>query len=209
VSPTRPRPPTVERLLAAVRPHAGKREHEALAAAVRSVISAERERLAAGQQPQSLDALAEEVIARLDDLAAGGLPVRVINATGVIIHTNLGRAPWPEEAIRAADAAAREPLFLELDRGTGRRGPRYRAAEEHLVALVDAEDALVTNNCAAALVLAVGLAGRKGVAVGRGELVEIALLPGSGRSRPPAGSSASKGISHGRSRRSPACRKPR
>jgi L-seryl-tRNA(Ser) seleniumtransferase len=173
VSPTRPRPPAVERLLAAVRPHAGKREHEALAAAVRSVISAERERLAAGQQPQSLDALAEEVITRLDELAAGGLPVRVINATGVIVHTNLGRAPWPGEAIRAAEAAAREPLFLELDRATGRRGPRYRAAEEHLIALTGAQDALITNNCAAALVLAVGLARRNGVVVGRGELVEI------------------------------------
>ncbi len=156
-----------------MRPHAGKREHEALAAAVRSVISAERERLAAGQQPQSLDALAEEVITRLDELAAGGLPVRVINATGVIVHTNLGRAPWPGEAIRAAEAAAREPLFLELDRATGRRGPRYRAAEEHLIALTGAQDALITNNCAAALVLAVGLARRNGVVVGRGELVEI------------------------------------
>ena len=173
MSPTRPRPPAVERLLAAVRSRAGGREHDALAAAARSVISAERERLAAGQQPQSLDALAEEVIARLDDLAAGGLPVRVINATGVIVHTNLGRAQWPEEAVVAAEAAAREPLFLELDRVTGRRGPRYRAAEEHLVALTGAGDALVTNNCAAALVLAVGLAGRKNVVVGRGELVEI------------------------------------
>ena len=104
---------------------------------------------------------------------SGQAPTRVINATGVIVHTNLGRAPWPEAAIRAAEAAAREPLFLELDRATGRRGRRYRAVEEHLVALTGAEDALVTNNCAAALVLAVGLAGRKGVVVGRGELVEI------------------------------------
>ena len=66
-----------------------------------------------------------------------------------------------------------QPSFLELDRATGRRGRRYRAAEVHLLALTGAEDALVTNNCAAALVLAVGLAGRKGVVVGRGELVEI------------------------------------
>ena len=81
--------------------------------------------------------------------------------------------PWPDAAIRAAANAAREPLLLELDRATGRRGRRYRAAEEQLVALTGADDALVTNNCAAALVLSVGLAGKRGVVVGRGELVEI------------------------------------
>jgi L-seryl-tRNA(Ser) seleniumtransferase len=97
----------------------------------------------------------------------------VVNATGVIVHTNLGRAPWPEAAIRAAEAATRDPLMLEIDRATGRRGRRYRLAEEHVAALTGAEDALVTNNCAAELVLAVGLAGRRGVVVGRGELVEI------------------------------------
>jgi L-seryl-tRNA(Ser) seleniumtransferase len=163
----------VERLLAAVRPRVGQREHDALVAAARGALADERERLGAGEPARSLDVLAEAVVARLDAPMASALPVRVINATGVIVHTNLGRAPWPEEAIRAAEAAARDPLFLELDRATGRRGPRYRAAEEHLVALTGAEDALVTNNCAAALVLAVGLAGRKGVVVGRGELVEI------------------------------------
>jgi L-seryl-tRNA(Ser) seleniumtransferase len=174
VSDTGPRPPSVERLLAAARPRAGEREHDALAAAARGVIAAERERLAAGGgAARSLDELAEVVVARLDAHVAGSLPTRVLNATGVIVHTNLGRAPWPEAATRAADAATRDPLLLELDRATGRRGRRYAAAEEHLVALTGAEDALVVNNCAAALVLAVGLAGRTGVVVGRGELVEI------------------------------------
>ncbi|TMC59498.1 MAG: L-seryl-tRNA(Sec) selenium transferase, partial [Chloroflexi bacterium] len=98
----------------------------------------------------------------------------VINATGVIVHTNLGRAPWPREAIEAARTVASGPLLLELDRDTGRRGHRYRAAEEALIALTGAQDALVTNNNAAAVALAVGLAGRGGgVAVSRGELVEI------------------------------------
>ena len=168
-----PRPPGVERLLAAVRPRAGEREHEALVAAARETVADERARLGAGEQARSIDALADQVIARLGAHLRGAFPARVINATGVIVHTNLGRAPWPEAALRAAEAAAREPLFLELDRATGRRGRRYRAAEEHLVDLTGAEDALVTNNCAAALVLAVGLAGRKGVVVSRGELVEI------------------------------------
>jgi L-seryl-tRNA(Ser) seleniumtransferase len=173
MSVVRFRPPSVERLLAAVRPRVGEREHEALLAAARGVLAEERERLAAGDPARPLGTLAHVVVARLDGFLAAAFPARVINATGVIVHTNLGRAPWPDEAIRAAESAAREPLFLELDRVTGRRGPRYRAAEEHLVAFTGAEDALVTNNCAAALVLAVGLAGRKGVVVGRGELVEI------------------------------------
>jgi len=173
VSAARPRPPSVERLLAAVRPRLGEREHEALLAAARDTAADERARLEAGQPARSIEALATAVVARLDAHVRGAVPSRVINATGVIVHTNLGRAPWPEAAIRAAEAATREPLFLELDRATGRRGPRHRTAEEHLAALTGAEDALVTNNCAAALVLAVGLAGRRGVVVGRGELVEI------------------------------------
>jgi L-seryl-tRNA(Ser) seleniumtransferase len=173
MSASGPRPPSVERLLAAVRPRAGEREQGALVVAAREIVADERARLAAGEQPRLIGALADEIVARLDGHVRDGSPTRVINATGVIIHTNLGRAPWPEAAIRAAEAATREPLLLELDRATGRRGRRYREAEEHLVALTGAEDALVTNNCAAALVLAVGLAGRKGVAVGRGELVEI------------------------------------
>jgi len=173
VSAARPRPPSVERLLAAVRPRLGEREHEALLAAARDTAADERARLEAGQPARSIDALATAVVARLDAHVRGAVPARVINATGVIVHTNLGRAPWPDAAIRAAEAATREPLFLELDRATGRRGPRHRTAEEHLAALTGAEDAFVTNNCAAALVLAVGLAGRRGVVVGRGELVEI------------------------------------
>ena len=169
----RPRPPGVERVLAAVRPRAEGREHGALVAATRATVEAERELLSAGAEPRSLAALADAVIARLDAFVSRGGPAQVINATGVIVHTNLGRAPWPDAAIRAAEAATRDPLFLELDPETGRRGPRYRGAEDHLVALTGAADALVVNNCAAALVLAVGLAGRKGVVVGRGELVEI------------------------------------
>lgn len=169
---SRPRPPSVERLLAALRPRAEGRDHDALVAAARATVAAERARLAAGESSRPLEALAGAALARLDAPTAA-LPLAVVNATGVIVHTNLGRAPWPEAAIRAAEAAAREPLLLELDRATGRRGRRYGAAEDHLVAITGAGDALVVNNCAAALALAVGLAGRKGVIVSRGELVEI------------------------------------
>ncbi len=170
------RPPSVERLLAAARPALGERSHEAVLAEARAVIDDERAQLAAGEEPRSVDALAAELVARLDAFAdpIGAGPPSVINASGVIVHTNLGRAPWPRVAIEAARIAAADPLFLELDRSTGRRSARYRAVEEHLIALTGAEDALVVNNNAAAVALAVGLAGRGGrVVVSRGELVEI------------------------------------
>jgi L-seryl-tRNA(Ser) seleniumtransferase len=152
---------------------AGGRRHEAVLDVARSVVAEERDRLKNGAEPRPIEVLADDVAGRLDDIGSAALAT-TINATGVIVHTNLGRAPWPAAAIEAAAAAARDYLLLELDRETGRRGARFRAAEEHLVALTGAEDALVTNNNAAAVALAVGLAGRGGgVVVGRGELVEI------------------------------------
>ena len=174
MSSERPHPPSVEAVLAAVRRRAdGRREPGAVLRVAREVVDDERARLLAGAKPRTAGSLADVVADRLD-AAAGAGPTRVINATGVIVHTNLGRAPWPDAAIRAAAEAAGGYLLLELDRESGRRGARYRITEEHLVALTGGEDALVTNNNAAALALAVGLAGRGGgVAVSRGELVEI------------------------------------
>jgi L-seryl-tRNA(Ser) seleniumtransferase len=171
---TRTRPPSVEAVLAIVRRELdGAVDPAVLTAAARSVVDDERERLGAGEEPRTVDDLAARVADRLATLRSIRLET-VINATGVIVHTNLGRAPWPRAAIEAAAEAAGAYLFLELDRGTGRRGARFRQAEEHLIALTGAEDALVTNNNAAAVGLAVGLVGRgRGVAVSRGELVEI------------------------------------
>lgn len=128
----------------------------------------------AARSPRSPGELAEDALAWLAALDHASAPPSVINATGVLIHTNLGRASWPAAAIDAARAAAAGPLLLELDPASGRRGHRYRGAEDALIALTGAEDALVTNNNAAAIALAVGLAGRGGgVLVSRGELVEI------------------------------------
>ena len=152
----RPRPPSVD----------------AVVNAARAVMDDERARLGAGDVARSTDALGMEVAARIEAFADAG-PIPVINATGVIVHTNLGRAPWAAEVAASTAALAGRYLLLELDRETGRRGARVRTAEEHLIALTGAEDALVTNNNAAALALAVGLAGRGGVVVSRGELVEI------------------------------------
>ena len=98
----------------------------------------------------------------------------VINATGVLLHTGLGRAPLPDQAARSAEQAASGYCDLEVDRETGARGRRTTRAESMLEALTGAEEALVVNNNAAALLLALAaLAGRKEVLVSRGELIEI------------------------------------
>ena len=176
---TRPHPPSVERGLAAARARLGGERGapaaDALVDVARTIVAEERDRLTSGAVPRSVAGLGEDVAARIRRFTTPLSP-RAINATGVIIHTNLGRAPWPAAAVEAAAQAARDYLLLELDWDTGRRGARLRVAEEHLIALTGGEDALVTNNNAAAVALAVGLAGRgprAGVIVGRGELVEI------------------------------------
>jgi L-seryl-tRNA(Ser) seleniumtransferase len=177
MSTERPHPPSVEAVLVAVRRgEVAPREPGALLGVAREVVAEERDRLRTGEAARSIEGLAEAVALRLDgfESSEGSEPIPVINATGVIVHTNLGRAPWPAAAIRAAADVAGGYLLLELDRGTGRRGARFRVAEEHLIALTGADDALVTNNNAAAVALAVGLAGRGGgVVASRGELVEI------------------------------------
>ena len=99
---------------------------------------------------------------------------RVINATGVVLHTNLGRAPLADAAIRAIEEVAAGFSNLEYDIETGQRGSRYSHCVGLLRKLTGAEDVLVVNNCAAAMVLSLNaLAQRKEVLVSRGELVEI------------------------------------
>lgn len=174
-------PPSVERVLAAARPRVGTRDPDAILAVARAVVDDERTRIQGGTPARTVEVLGAEVVAALEAFdgpprpgAGGRDAIRVINATGVIVHTNLGRAGWPAAAIEAARLAAHGPTLLEMDRATGRRGPRDRAGEEHLIALTGAEDALIVTNNAAAIALAVGLAGRGGgVAVSRGELIEI------------------------------------
>ena len=98
---------------------------------------------------------------------------KVINATGVIIHTNLGRAPLSEKAKQAISAAAGY-CTLEYDLETGKRGKRGARAEELLVELTGAEGALIVNNCAAAAYLVLTALAQGGECViSRGELVEI------------------------------------
>lgn len=99
---------------------------------------------------------------------------QVINATGVVLHTNLGRAPLAWEAVEAMRRVALGYSNLEYDLAEGRRGSRYTHCVSLLAELTGAEDALVVNNAAAGLVLALNtLAQDRGVAVSRGELIEI------------------------------------
>ena len=173
------RPPSVDALLRAAGDDLDGRDRPALTGVARDVVAEERAALQAGRPGRDMDALVDAYLARtrwLQDSMAGprdvGLPPAV-NATGVILHTNLGRAPWPWAAIQAAGNAAAVPAMLELDPETGRRGKRFAAVEDDVIALTGAEAALIANNNAAAVAIAVGLAGRGGVAVSRGELVEI------------------------------------
>lgn len=140
---------------------------------VRDVLARAREHAAGGAEPPGIDALISEVEAAIATAARPSLRP-VINATGVILQTNLGRAPLSERAIAAMEAAARGYTNLEFDLDEGERGSRH----EHVRALIrratGAEDGLVVNNNAAALfmVLQVFAAGRD-VIVSRGQAVEI------------------------------------
>ena len=148
--------------------------------AIREVLAACRERALAGDaspetaqallDPQAIQASVEAATAR----KAGASLRPVINATGVVLHTNLGRAPLAPSALAAIAAAARGYSNLEFDLDSGARGSRQAHVEHLLCALTGAEAALVVNNNAAAVFLAVNtLANGREVVISRGELVEI------------------------------------
>src|SRR5919204_3868426 len=146
-----------------------------------------------------------ELAARRDELLAGASddvdlvarararlrpsPRRVLNATGVVVHTNLGRAPLAPSARAALTAAAEGYSDLELDLATGERGSRHEHVDGLLREVTGAEAGMAVNNCAAAVLLAAAALagpGREGV-VSRGQLIEIGgsfFIP---RRLPPSG----------------------
>ena len=144
-------------------------ERERLTAVLREVLASARTRDAEAPDAAQVLAAAREQLARRDRPTLR----RVLNATGVILHTNLGRAPLSERAIAAMRDAAGS-VSVEYDLVAGKRGERHGHAAALLAELSGAEDAVVTNNGAAAVLLALAaLAGRREVIVARGELVEI------------------------------------
>jgi len=145
-----------------------------LTAAVREALDAERRRVREqSATPADPDALAARVVEGVR--RAGRFSLRpVINATGVVLHTNLGRAPLADAARAAIDGVAAGYSNLEYDLARGERGSRHDHLRGLLRELTGAEDAVVVNNNAAATVLGLAaLAAGKQVIVSRGELVEI------------------------------------
>jgi len=138
--------------------------------AARAVIASARSEIQAGRDPGDLRA---RLRAELTELRRPSLR-NVLNATGVIVHTNLGRAPLPEAALTQVAVAASGYSNLELDLANGTRGSRQVHVDALLQRLTGAEAALVVNNNAGALLLAVAaLAEGREVVASRGELIEI------------------------------------
>ncbi len=154
---------------------AGRHGRAAATAAVRSVLEDLRRRISAGEQP----AVSEEGVVALAARALSGRGLRpVVNATGVVLHTNLGRSVLSEDAVAAVAEAATRYSNLEYDVAAGSRGSRYDRAAPLLRELTGAGDALVVNNCAGATLLALaavaaGGGGEAEVIVSRGQLIEI------------------------------------
>ncbi len=147
--------------------------HDLLVKLTRQCLEEARRAIAAGNQSSSVDEIVESVCQRVKFLESP-TPRPVVNATGVILHTNLGRAPLSREAIQAMGAVAEGYSNLEFDLSTGTRGSRHVHIESVLCQLTGAEAALVVNNNASAVLLGLtALARRKEVIVSRGEAVEI------------------------------------
>ncbi len=160
----------------ALRDLAGRHAPDQLTAAVRAELAETRDRLRRGEAidgAAGAEALAARAAARLERDFRPKLR-RVINATGIVLHTNLGRAPIAEEAARAAYEAARGYLNLELELETGKRSSRQATVREWICRLTGAESATAVNNNAAATVIALrALCQGKEVVVSRGQLIEI------------------------------------
>jgi L-seryl-tRNA(Ser) seleniumtransferase len=146
--------------------------HDAVVAEARRRLDALREAIRAGSEHEIPDVAGD--VAQAVRALLGGRLRPVWNATGVVLHTNLGRAPWSQAAIDAVARTAGGYCNLELDLATGERGGRAAGVVELLRELTGCEAALVVNNCAAAVLLALtALAAGREVVTSRGELVEI------------------------------------
>jgi L-seryl-tRNA(Ser) seleniumtransferase len=167
--------PSVDRLLAtpAVTSLIESHGRSLVTAEVRTVLAATRVAVKSGAPLPDDDRLVAKVGAGVTAKTTPRLRP-VFNLTGTVLHTNLGRAPLPEEAVQALVAAARSPCALEYDLASGGRGDRDDVVDELLREHTGAEAATVVNNNAAAVFLLLNtLAQKKRVVVSRGELIEI------------------------------------
>lgn len=168
--------PSVDRLLQSplIAPFIRTYGRELTLSAIRSTLSYLRQDIAQGSPVDfTLETIARRVEDTLKEWTSPSL-VPVINATGVILHTNLGRAPLSRSALEAVQHTAQGYCNLEYDLESGKRGSRAIHAEQLLKRLTGAESALVVNNNAAAVLLALStLASRRKVIIARSQLVEI------------------------------------
>src|SRR2546421_11006843 len=158
--------PSVDEVLS--RPAVRALEHRigraAVKAAAQKAIAAARQRILSGGADGAGELVPDqEVLSRAEREAAPRLR-RVLNATGVVLHTNLGRAPLHADAVARVSRIASGYSNLELDLDTGRRGHRSAAVEPLLCELFGAEAAHVVNNCAGATLLALAALGAGGAA---------------------------------------------
>jgi L-seryl-tRNA(Ser) seleniumtransferase len=150
--------------------------HDRIVTAVRAELEELRQQLRQGinvDGQRAIESIASRVCHRLAHESQPKLRT-VINATGIVLHTNLGRAPIAEEAAQAAREAARSYLNLELDLPSGKRSSRQLAVREWICRLTGAESATVVNNNAAATIIVLrAVAAGKEVLISRGQLIEI------------------------------------
>lgn len=144
---------------------------------LRRAVEDSRQELRLNGGDSSKQGIAEQILKRLDTLiakATRGSLQKVINGTGVVLHTNLGRAPLGQRAIEYLNDMGKNYNNLEFNLQTGERGSRYQHVEDLLISLTGAEAGLVVNNNAAAVLLGLTtLARDKEVIVSRGQLIEI------------------------------------
>jgi len=147
--------------------------HDLIVSVIRQRIEAAKTIIKSGKPAPSLEEIVTDISLQLNVLGRPGLRP-VINATGVILHTNLGRAPLSKDTIAAMETASRGYNNLEFDLETGARGSRQTLIEPLLCRLTGAEAALVVNNNAAAVLLGLSaIAKRREVIVSRGQAVAI------------------------------------
>jgi L-seryl-tRNA(Ser) seleniumtransferase len=175
--------PGVDELLSRPRlaAYAKRMDHDLLVLLLRDVLAAVRAQITAPQSGKpsftvtalDFDSLEDLIAAEADRVLQPSLQP-VINATGVILHTNLGRSPLPAGVVEAIKNAATQYCNLEYSLASGARGRRDDHTSESLARLTGAEDTIVVNNCAAAVLLVLTALARAGeVIVSRGELIEI------------------------------------